>query len=82
MPRSWAHLVAMMALKRKKQYENESAKIQGSRMTLETQAMAIENANVNLEAMQAMKTGADAMKTIHGKMYGLLSYMPFHVSSS
>jgi charged multivesicular body protein 4 len=57
-----------MALKRKKAYEGQIEKIGGARMTLETQVMAIENANVNLEAMQAMKAGADAMKSIHGKM--------------
>jgi charged multivesicular body protein 4 len=31
--------------------------------------MAIENANVNLETMGAMKLGAEAMKSIHGKLY-------------
>lgn len=30
--------------------------------------MAIENANVGLEAMKAMKSGASAMKQIHGAM--------------
>ncbi|KAJ1336721.1 hypothetical protein BSLG_007040 [Batrachochytrium salamandrivorans] len=60
--------VALMALKRKKTYEEQINKIMGSRMTLETQAMAIENASVNLETMQAMKAGADAMKQIHGKL--------------
>jgi charged multivesicular body protein 4A/B len=62
-------LVALMALKRKKAYENEVDKIMGSRMTIETQMMAIENANVNLETMNAMKLGADAMKHIHGHLY-------------
>jgi charged multivesicular body protein 4 len=50
-----------MALKRKKAYEGQVDKIMGARMTLETQVMTIENANVNLEAMKAMKAGADAM---------------------
>lgn len=57
-----------MALKRKKAYEDQIAKISGSRMTLETQVMAIENANVNLETMNAMASGAQAMKAIHGKL--------------
>ncbi len=57
-----------MALKRKRAYEEQINKIMGSRMTLETQAMAIENANVNLETMNAMKAGAEAMKHIHGTM--------------
>ncbi|ORX89199.1 hypothetical protein K493DRAFT_331227 [Basidiobolus meristosporus CBS 931.73] len=59
---------ALMALKRKKQYEVQIEKISGSRMTIETQVMAIESANVNLETMNAMKAGSDAMKNIHGKL--------------
>eukprot|EP01137_Pigoraptor_chileana_P027309 Opistho-2@9759 len=60
--------VAMMALKRKKAYENQMDKISGARMTIETQVLAIENANVNLEAMKAMEIGSKAMKTIHSGM--------------
>ncbi|KAI1295056.1 ESCRT-III subunit protein snf7 [Mortierella claussenii] len=59
---------ALMALKRKKQYEGQIEKISGSRLTIETQVMAIENANVNLETMKAMRAGAEAMKGIHGAM--------------
>ncbi|TPX30292.1 hypothetical protein SmJEL517_g06120 [Synchytrium microbalum] len=57
-----------MALKRKKVYEEQITKIMGSRMTLETQMMSIESANVNLETMEAMRQGAAAMKQVHGKM--------------
>ncbi|ORE22734.1 hypothetical protein BCV71DRAFT_240899 [Rhizopus microsporus] len=57
-----------MALKRKKAYESNIEKINGARMTIETQMMAIENANVNLETMSAMRAGAEAMKNIHGSM--------------
>ncbi|KAJ3149249.1 ESCRT-III subunit protein snf7 [Geranomyces variabilis] len=60
--------VAMLALKRKKAYEQDINKIMGTRMTLEQQVMAIENANVNLETMNAMKAGAEAMKQIHGHL--------------
>ncbi|KAJ3216961.1 ESCRT-III subunit protein snf7 [Dinochytrium kinnereticum] len=60
--------VALMALKKKKALENQIEKIMGSRMTLEQQKMAIENANVNLEVMNALKAGATAMKTIHGEL--------------
>ena len=60
--------VALMALKRKRALEDQITKIMGSRMTLETQVMAIENANINLETMNAMKAGADAMKNIHGSL--------------
>lgn len=61
-------LVALMALKRKKAYDQQIERISGAYMTIETQVMAIESANVNLEAMVAMKTGAEAMKQIHGHM--------------
>ncbi|KAI7869479.1 Snf7-domain-containing protein [Spinellus fusiger] len=53
---------------RKKAYDNNIEKINGARMTIETQMMAIENANVNLETMSAMRAGAEAMKNIHGSM--------------
>ncbi|KAF9436293.1 ESCRT-III subunit protein snf7 [Entomortierella beljakovae] len=59
---------ALMALKRKKQYEAQIEKISGSRLTIDTQVMAIENANVNLETMKAMRAGAAAIKGIHGAM--------------
>ncbi|RHZ46297.1 hypothetical protein Glove_627g38 [Diversispora epigaea] len=59
---------ALMALKRKKQYDNQIEKIGGARITIEAQVMAIENANVNLETIKAMEQGAEAMRTIHGSM--------------
>ena len=37
-------------------------------MTLETQVLAIESANMNLETLSAMRAGAEAMKSIHGAM--------------
>ncbi len=46
--------VALLALKRKKQFEVQIEKISGTRMTIETQVMTIENANVNLEAMKGV----------------------------
>ncbi|CAJ0627985.1 3549_t:CDS:2, partial [Entrophospora sp. SA101] len=55
---------ALMALKRKKQYETQLEKLSGAKFTIETQVMAIESANVNLETMKAMEKGAEAMKTI------------------
>jgi len=60
--------VALMALKKKKAYDGVIDKINGTRMTIETQVMAIENANVNLETMNALRGGAEAMKNIHGSM--------------
>lgn len=62
----------MTALKRKKQYEMQAEKIGQSRSTLETQVLAIESANMNLETLAAMRAGAEAMKSIHGAMFGLL----------
>ncbi|KAE8244862.1 hypothetical protein A4X13_0g6200 [Tilletia indica] len=59
---------AQAALRRKKQYEGQLDKIYGTRMTLETQVNAIESANMNLETMQAMRKGAEALKTIHGSL--------------
>ncbi|KAJ3385258.1 RNA-dependent ATPase [Lobulomyces angularis] len=60
--------VALMALKRKKLYEDQINKNQGSRLMLEQQVMVIENANVNKETMEAMRIGAEGLKNIHGAM--------------
>ncbi|RKP11766.1 Snf7 family, partial [Piptocephalis cylindrospora] len=57
-----------MALKKKKQYEGQIEKLSASRMTVETQVLAIESANVNLETIKAMSDGAKAMKSIHGEL--------------
>ncbi|WBW73930.1 ESCRT III complex subunit Vps32 [Schizosaccharomyces osmophilus] len=55
---------ALAALKRKKMYENELEKIEGSRMNIEQQLYTIQNANLNFETLQAMRQGAEAMKQI------------------
>ncbi|KAG8990974.1 ESCRT-III subunit protein snf7 [Tulasnella sp. 427] len=57
---------ATAALRRKKQHEQELDRLSGTRLTLETQVNAIESANINATTMEAMKKGADALKTIHG----------------
>lgn len=59
---------ALMALKRRKQYEIQQENIRGARFNLETQIMTIENAHINLETLQAMKAGSSAMKSIHGEL--------------
>ena len=59
---------AIFCLKRKKMYEAEIEKLQGARMTLETQCMTLENTQVNVETFQALRTGANQMKAIHQKM--------------
>ena len=53
---------AQAALRQKKLYETELDRLSGSRMTLETQVSAIENANMNLETMRAMQRGSAALK--------------------
>ena len=59
---------ALMALKRRKQYEIQQENIRGARFNLETQIMTIENAHINLETLQAMQAGSTAMKSIHGEL--------------
>lgn len=53
---------ALMCLKRRKTYESQIEKINGAIMTLQTQLMAIESANITMATMDAMRTGADVMK--------------------
>eukprot|EP00835_Amoeboradix_gromovi_P000524 NODE_18_length_40692_cov_0.469183.p17 type:complete len:185 gc:universal NODE_18_length_40692_cov_0.469183:12608-13162(+) len=60
--------VALMALKRKKQYEQQWDKLMGAKMTIEQQVLVIENAQVNYEAMQAMKQGAQSLSNLHNNM--------------
>jgi charged multivesicular body protein 4 len=57
---------ALFALKRKKMYEAEVAKLQGARITLDSQILALESAAVNIETFKAMKSGANAMKGLRG----------------
>lgn len=57
---------ALFALKRKKMYENEINKLQGARITLDSQILALESAAVNIETFKAMKSGANAMKGLRG----------------
>lgn len=57
--------MAKNALKRKKMFESQLAKIDGQVDSLEQQLYSIESANLNLETMKAMKQGATAMKHIH-----------------
>jgi len=59
---------ALMALKRKKLYENQIEKMAGARLTIETQVMAIENASVSMDTLQAMRMGAQTMQVMHRSM--------------
>lgn len=60
--------MALMALKRKRMYEQQREHTRGARFNLETQLMAIENANVNMETLKAMKVGSTTMRNLHGEM--------------
>lgn len=53
---------AMMALKKKKLYEKEVAQIQNTTFQMEQQMMMLEQANMNKLTVDAIKTGAQAMK--------------------
>ena len=61
-------VAALFELKRKKMFEAEVSKLQGARITLDSQIMALESASINMETVKAMKVGADAMKNIHGNL--------------
>lgn len=56
---------ALAALKRKKMYEQHLEHTRGARFNLEAQIVAIENANMNLETLAAMRVGSQAMKRLH-----------------
>jgi len=60
--------VAMMALRRKKQYETQIQQIQNTILTLEQQKNAIENAQIQIEAITALQAGAQTMKRINKNM--------------
>jgi Snf7 len=65
-------IAALAALQRKKVLEKDLDKWTATKNTIESEIFALENANINLETMKAMKAGADAMKGIHGSLYSLL----------
>ncbi|CAM9985591.1 unnamed protein product [Discosporangium mesarthrocarpum] len=59
---------ALFALKRKKMYEGEINKINGARMTLESQIIALEGSTMNMNTFNAMRTGAKAMQEARGRL--------------
>jgi len=59
---------ALMCLKRKKKYEEQVSRASDTRMALEQQVMALEGANVNVEVVQAMKGGSQALKSAHAQL--------------
>ncbi len=59
---------ALFALKRKKMFEAEVSKLQGARITLEAQILALESAAVNIQTFQSMKNSANTMKELRGNI--------------
>eukprot|EP00618_Florenciella_parvula_P008366 CAMPEP_0119475716 /NCGR_PEP_ID=MMETSP1344-20130328/6495_1 /TAXON_ID=236787 /ORGANISM="Florenciella parvula, Strain CCMP2471" /LENGTH=277 /DNA_ID=CAMNT_0007509301 /DNA_START=204 /DNA_END=1038 /DNA_ORIENTATION=- len=59
---------ALICMKRKKMFENEITKIQGARLTLEQQMLALENAAMNMQTFGAMNEGKQALKAARGGM--------------
>jgi len=57
---------ALYCLKRKKMYEAEIEKINGARLTLEQQMIAIEGTVTNSETIKAMTAGKEAMANARG----------------
>ena len=49
-------------------YEQQREHARGARFNLETQLLAIENANVNMETLKAMKAGSATMRAMHGEL--------------
>ena len=59
---------ALFALKRKRLFESEINKMQGQRITLESQISAIESAISNTNTFNALKGGNQALKAIRGNI--------------
>ncbi|XP_054157920.1 charged multivesicular body protein 4c-like [Oppia nitens] len=60
--------ISMQALKRKKRLDGQLQQIDGTLTTLESQRISLENANTNVQVLQSMKYGADALKQAHTRI--------------
>lgn len=67
-----------MALKRKALYSGQIEKLNGARLKLDEQIIAIEAASTNLIVLDAMSEGAQTMKSINRQMY-VPSIFFFHI---
>jgi len=56
---------ALLALKKKKRFEQQLQQIDGTLTTLEFQREALQNARANADILKTMQSGAKAMKTVH-----------------
>ena len=59
---------ALICLKRKKMYENEVTKLEGSRMNLEQQLFSIEAGTMNKNIFEGLRQGNEVLKQVHGKI--------------
>ena len=59
---------ALACLKRKKMYENEIAKLEGSRINIEQQLFAIEGASMNRNIFEGLRQGNTVLKQVHDKI--------------
>ena len=56
---------ALFCLKRKKMYEKEVAKIDGARLNIEQQVIALESSMTSVAVVDSMKVGRDTLNSIH-----------------
>ena len=59
---------AVACLKRKKMYVDQQSKIAGAREKIEMQMMAIESADMNMQVLDTLQEGSEAMKEMHRGM--------------
>lgn len=67
-----------MALKRKALYMGQMEKLNGARLKLEEQMIAIEGASTNLIVLDAMSEGAQTMKQINRQMCVTILHLLIH----
>ncbi|EGG17094.1 SNF7 family protein [Cavenderia fasciculata] len=62
------HTEALLCLKQRNTYQNEVNKLQGTFDTLSTQIFALENAKMNMEIMDSMRSGAHHLKELQNNL--------------
>ncbi|CAH8821520.1 unnamed protein product [Trichobilharzia szidati] len=60
--------LALQALARKRTYEKQLAQIDGTLNTIDSHIEALENAGTNVEVLNAMRYGSNALKNVHKNM--------------
>jgi len=58
----------MLALKKKKAYEQQLNQLSGTRLTIETQIMAIENATITYASLNAISSGTTVLSQLNRNM--------------